>query len=515
MKKMEFFAPTNKSALHFMFEDYAKEKEAVEHVAETMANESNARALRMFQLAQHGRNRGLTMDFTLEPALKQLDAKFWDKAMRITDVLDYMPTKRRDEWNESISECKTPEFTPKTVASTLQKLCAQRDEYLAEMVDGIFHGLSKEHVTNRPEGFFKRLIIDSVCGEDSWGSYAARKLGLVHDMRCVIARFMGVDGTLAYGTTRNLIEACERQTGQWLNVDGNAMRIRTYKKGTAHIEINPDIAYRLNQILAQTHPMAIPDCSRRKQKNKRKIKDFDLIERNIPAAVLNEMYRLSFDKTTVSGFHSISDKHTKCEIIKLLKQLGGIESKCSYIFPFETSQFFRKLIFSGVMPDPVSHQFYPTPESLAERVAEIANFQDFENVLEPSAGIGSIAKHIHEFCRVALIEISETNCEVLRAIPELEDAFVKNSDFLTETQRPVFDKIVMNPPFSQGRAKAHIEHAAEFLNPRGVLVAIAPMGMKNHVIDGFNVECVEVVDNAFANTSISVCILKIERLHSD
>lgn len=70
----------------------------------------------------------------------------------------------------------------------------------------------------------------------------------------------------------------------------------------------------------------------------------------------------------------------------------------------------------------------------------------------------------------------------------------------------------MNPPFSEGRAKAHVESAASLVNRGGRLVAILPPGMKGkEILPGWKVSWSEEIRNEFAGTSISVVILTAER----
>src|SRR5690606_32014413 len=76
----------------------------------------------------------------------------------------------------------------------------------------------------------------------------------------------------------------------------------------------------------------------------------------------------------------------------------------------------------------------------------------------------------------------------------------------------VFDRIVMNPPFSEGRWQAHIQHAASLLADGGRLVAILPASAKGKdVLPGFDLTWSPIYDNEFAGTSVSVVILKAEK----
>lgn len=93
-------------------------------------------------------------------------------------------------------------------------------------------------------------------------------------------------------------------------------------------------------------------------------------------------------------------------------------------------------------------------------------------VLEPSAGHGSLA------LRAAAIVGAQnvTACEYLdRNVKKLKDAGLTDvipGDFLAIEPAQIYDAIVMDPPFSGGQDIAHVQHAARFLKPDGVLIAI-------------------------------------------
>ena len=51
-----------------------------------------------------------------------------------------------------------------------------------------------------------------------------------------------------------------------------------------------------------------------------------------------------------------------------------------------------------------------------------------------------------------------------------------HGDFLGISPLPVYDKVVMNPPFTKQQDIEHIEHAFKFLKPGGTLVGITSEG---------------------------------------
>jgi hypothetical protein len=113
--------------------------------------------------------------------------------------------------------------------------------------------------------------------------------------------------------------------------------------------------------------------------------------------------------------------------------------------------------------------FFPTPSAVVAEMIEAADIQDGHTILEPSAGIGSIADAVAESADVSLhcVELRPSLCEILK----LKGHTVENADFLTMQPRQ-FDRVLMNPPFERGQDVAHARHAFGMLKPGGRLVAI-------------------------------------------
>lgn len=113
--------------------------------------------------------------------------------------------------------------------------------------------------------------------------------------------------------------------------------------------------------------------------------------------------------------------------------------------------------------------FFPTPPALASYVVELANIQDGETVLEPSAGLGHIADEIKKAAPGCALECIEQNYQLCDAL-RLKGYETTCLDFLSHSGK--YDVIVMNPPFENGQDVAHVEHAFSLLNDGGRLVAI-------------------------------------------
>jgi len=516
-----FFAPVDTSLIGALLTTHKRIEASIGAVDNFMRSDDCRSALGFYLAAcreDQGRI-GLKVGGLMQKdkALAALHADYWDKALRLTDVLECMPQKRRDEWYELIRSHATPPFEDEAVYLTLQDMLNSRERFLAERVEGIFRALSGEHVTNSPAAFGKRMIIYVMT---SYGTTNYTNEGHITDLRKIIARFMGRDEPSGFGVTTRVIQAAMAQTGEWLAIDGGAMRIRCYKKGTAHLEIHPDMAWRLNAILALLYPSAIPAEFRTAPK--RKPRDIELIQKPIPFTVISALCEASEYAPLVEDAryrrvrnpvrNSLNlkcslDKFTARQAGEVLEAIGGVRQKLGYYqFDYDPKRVLNEVIASGCIPDHKSHQFYPTPQELAELAVSYADIEDGMAVLEPSAGQGGIADYLP--AGSMLVEVSALHCEILK---EKGHSNVVQGDFLNLSLGK-FDRIVMNPPFSDGRWQAHTEKAASHLADDGVLVAIVPASAwQKYAIKGFDVDFMSRHDGAFDGTGVSVCIMRITR----
>ena len=565
MHEAEFFAPASSDLVTGLMGEYRRARGWIEEASAFFEGEPFKAVIGYFLDGNSDERRGRSMMassaaqmFDKEGALRQLDAAYWAKAMALTDVYNLMPQKRREEWNEMIrnpqgikksthevsvdranakhlfdsfgryinqdDEWKVrriPEFEEATVRATLEDLLMSRSKFFAEKVDGIFRALSGEHVTNTPQGFGKRMILTNITST----YYAHERTGYINDLRGVIAKFMGRDEPEWNSSSAVVMEARKRR-GEWLSIDGNALRLRCYLNGNAHLEVHPDMAWRLNCVLAQMHPSAIPAEFR--QRPKKKAKEFAMIHRPLPFAVLSELERLEPAYKYVADSRSWSgkgrelvpnavsfrygdfDKNARNEAEAILASLGGVLTKeRDWQFDYDPMPVIKDVAFSGCVPDVKAHQYYPTPERLACEAVELAQIGPDHECLEPSAGTGGLASLMPQE-RTLCVEISDLHCKVLEA----KGFEVQRGDFLqwAASYPRSFDRIVMNPPFSEGRWQAHLEHAAGLLRDGGRLVAILPASAKNRdVLPGWSLQWSRVIDGAFSGASVSVVILAAVR----
>lgn len=125
----------------------------------------------------------------------------------------------------------------------------------------------------------------------------------------------------------------------------------------------------------------------------------------------------------------------------------------------------RDMLYRAKMYQKGDIQF--TPPELAKELVALAGVRKDSRVLEPEAGIGNIADAAKEVTdHVDCIERMTDFCEILK----LKKHNVIGNDLLTAETAPIYDAVVMNPPFSE--ECEHIKRAFDFLRPGGSLVAV-------------------------------------------
>ncbi|MFY2610856.1 hypothetical protein [Achromobacter ruhlandii] len=128
-------------------------------------------------------------------------------------------------------------------------------------------------------------------------------------------------------------------------------------------------------------------------------------------------------------------------------------------------------------------QLFVTSPELAQRVVDRAELPVAGDLLEPSAGTGNLLRAARlqaSDLRFCAVEINPQLAQLLRQA-ELAGR-IECGDFLDYTPDDLgrFDRIVMNPPFANAADIRHIRHAASFLRPGGLLVAICAAGPRQN-----------------------------------
>jgi hypothetical protein len=207
------------------------------------------------------------------------------------------------------------------------------------------------------------------------------------------------------------------------------------------------------------------------------------------------------------------------EVNKVLGLLGGQWNRKikGHIFTEDVEEMLNDAINFGEITDTKKeYQFFPTPKNIALQLIRLAEIKKTDCVLEPSAGDGAIVKELlKKSTNVHAIEIVDRK--------ELLDLLLSyiHADFFSCRPAPLYDKIVMNPPFSKQQDIDHILYAFKFLKVGGILVSIvseSPFFRINKKsiefrewLESNNAEIIDLEPGAFkeSGTMVKTRIIKI------
>lgn len=225
------------------------------------------------------------------------------------------------------------------------------------------------------------------------------------------------------------------------------------------------------------------------------------------------------------------DRKLYVSVNKILEDLGGQWNRKSksHVFPLhiDPSETLDEIINTGEWIDKKKEfQFFETPDEIVEQMMDLAEIKNGMKVLEPSFGKGRILLHLTQETELVWgVELNVENMNyVLENIKGLQGYILH--DFLDITSvpdLPEFDRVVMNPPFSNGKDVKHIFQAWDLLAKDGILVSIvseSPFFRENKLSVEFrkwlkenNAEVIDLEAGAFksSGTMVKTRIIKVKK----
>jgi len=174
---------------------------------------------------------------------------------------------------------------------------------------------------------------------------------------------------------------------------------------------------------------------------------------------------------------------------KVLEAAGGKWNRKAqaHIFENDAAEIMDTIILTGKVTNKKQDLgYFPTPAAVVKRLLELAEIEQGMLVLEPSAGQGAIAVKAAKMGAVVhCFEIDPSNANKLASnlfavSPEYS---VTREDFLTinpekaNFRGDLYDRVIMNPPFTRQADIRHVMHALRFLAPGGRLVSVMSSGV--------------------------------------
>jgi hypothetical protein len=214
------------------------------------------------------------------------------------------------------------------------------------------------------------------------------------------------------------------------------------------------------------------------------------------------------------------------DVAKSLKLIGGQwkgGKTMGFVFSEDPTNLLAQIARGTKRDIKKEYQFFATSDSLADQLVEMAEIEEYDNVLEPSAGQGAIVKAIHRQHPATLVhycELMELNRTFLTKIPNT--VFIKEN-FLTVKIPATFHKIIANPPFSKNQDIQHIFKMWDCLVPGGRIVTVSSKhwqyatGKKedafNQFLRQYYATVIDVAAGEFkdSGTNIATCIIIIDK----
>lgn len=169
------------------------------------------------------------------------------------------------------------------------------------------------------------------------------------------------------------------------------------------------------------------------------------------------------------------DRTVYKQVNEVLEGIGGKWNRKYRGHMFQdgnAEELLESVLLSGSMINlKKDFQFFPTPRPLAQIMCSLAQITTETSTLEPEVGRGDLADVIWEQKPLSLLGI-ELNRNMESCLKEKPYKTIVGQDFLKMKLEPLYDRVVMNPPFSHLQDIDHICHAFRLLKPGGRLVSI-------------------------------------------
>jgi predicted RNA methylase len=196
--------------------------------------------------------------------------------------------------------------------------------------------------------------------------------------------------------------------------------------------------------------------------------------KHIDEQTLAILSRVTVDGNTIFLTCGQLDRKQYQAVNEVLENIGGKWNRKlkGHVFEQDPEDALEQVLLTGEITPPKKYGYFPTPEGLARKIVDLAEIQSGHLVLEPSAGQGAIAGLVPKSATIDCIEYLHNN------VSALERMGIKTiqADFLSVEPKPLYDRVVMNPPFEKQQDIDHVMHAWKCLKPGGRLVSIMSSG---------------------------------------
>lgn len=236
---------------------------------------------------------------------------------------------------------------------------------------------------------------------------------------------------------------------------------------------------------------------------------------NIGNEVLNVLSNATTEGNSLK-LNGILDRKLYISTNKVLELAGGKwnRKEQAHLFDGDAGEIMDQIILTGTIQDKKQELgYFPTPKAVVDRLMQLAKIEQGMLVLEPSAGQGAIAIEAAKAGAIVhCYEMDPANTERLSSnlFSVAPEYCVSMGDFLSVTPKPLYERVVMNPPFGKNVAPTHVLHALKFLKRGGLLVSVMPSSVTyrsdalNKSIRREAIGIEPLPDNSFAESGTNV-----------
>lgn len=217
------------------------------------------------------------------------------------------------------------------------------------------------------------------------------------------------------------------------------------------------------------------------------------------------------------------DRKTYLAVNKVLENLGGKwnRKQKAHIFESDISDRINNVLLTGSVVDPKKEfQFFETPSDLVRRLINMAEIRPRENILEPSAGKGVIARYIRKRYPENFLHCAELNQENRKYLYDQYFHIIGDGNFLEIDKK--YDVIIANPPFAP--RQSDIDHVSHMIDlAQRIVVSVMGAGVKFRQnkktlafwdkVKQFDYELIDLPPGTFkaSGTMVNAVVLKVKK----
>lgn len=399
----------------------------------------------------------------MEYLRKQTDRTIWEHLIKGYGFDKLMDRQAHEEFRDVLTK-DPPPVTIETARSTLGLLVTDADKIFRRGIANAFAKLDRRFRSHDGFKIGERVVLSHAFNDfGSWNHYQ-RQDNTLRDIERAFFVLDGKDMPERYAGIVGAVSAEQRSLQrQAFVVEDEYFRVKAFKNGNAHVWFKrDDLLRKVNKLLAE-----------------------------------------HYGEVLGAGADAVEDDPLDHRSVAVAKNMG----------------------------------WFPTPAAVGRKMMTYAKM-DYAHaragftpphlrVLEPSAGEGAIVEALRESMEhsgasyeLDMVELSHARVRVLR---DKRFGTVFNEDFLEMKPDPIYDRILMNPPFDRGLDVDHVAHAVKFLAPGGLIVAVMAAGIEyrsdrkseafRKLVDAMGGEFIDLPIGSFeeSGTSVNTVIVTLRK----